>query len=251
MVKVVFAHEYYPNFIGNKWHLKDAASGEEKIVKITEKKVISGQETNLMERITKDGTDKLYITTERDGTLKLHRSEINVGFFGTLTFNYNPPEIFIPYPLNVGIMWSVSGKAKIVLGTLSSLTLAIVEAKEDVTVPAGAFRDCFKIRQDYYITNPIKIQVTTYMWLAPDIGLIKEMNSQGMVFELVEYTLNYPWDVTGDQQVNISDLITVARHFGERIYSPPERNNPDVNGDGMVDISDLVIVGRNLGKKYF
>jgi len=249
MVTAVFAHEYYPNFIGNRWRLRNSVSGEERIVSITEKKMILEQETNLLERGTKDNVDKLYIANERDGTLKLYSSEINVGFFGALTFNYNPPEVFMPYPLNVGTMWTVSGKTKVILVTLSSLTVATVEAKEDVTVPAGTFRDCFKIRQDY-TTQPIEIKVTTYMWLAPNVGLIKEMDSQKNVFELVEYEINYPWDINRDLRVDISDLVIVGSHFGERIYSPPEENNPDVNGDGVVDISDLVIVGRNFGKKY-
>ena len=246
----VFAHEYYPNFIGNRWRLKAPISGEERIVKITGKRIISGRETNLLERSTKDNIDKLYIATEGDETLKLYRAEINVAFFGTLIFNYNPPEIFIPYPLTVGTMWTITGKAKVLIGTISSLTVASVEAKEDVTVPAGTFRDCVKIRQDY-VTSPIKIEVTTYMWFAPNVCLIKEMNSQKNVFELVEYELNYPWDVNGDRRIDISDLVIVGSHFGERIYSPPKRNNPDVNGDGAVDISDLVLIGRHFGEKYY
>jgi len=230
--------------------LKSASSGEKKVVEIVGKSVISGRETNLLERSTKDNTDKLYIASEPDGTIKLFRSEINVAIVGTLTFNYNPPEVFVPYPLDVGTMWTVSGKTKVFFwGTITSSTEAIVEAREDVTTPAGTYRDCFKIRQDY-ITSPLKIELTTYMWLAPDVGLIKEVDSQGKVFELVEYELNYPWDINRDLQVDASDLVIVGRHFGERIKEPQGKNNPDVNGDGVVDIADLVIVGRNFGKRY-
>jgi len=249
MATAVFSHEYYPNFIGNKWRLRNATSGEERIVRITENKMILGQETNLLERETKHNIDKLYIATESDGTLKLYSSEINVGFFGTLTFHYNPPEVFMPYPLNVGTTWTVAGQTKVIWATISSSTVATVEAKEDVTVPAGTFRNCFKIRQEY-TTAPLDVNVTTYMWLAPNVGLIKEMDGRGTTFELVEYELNYPWDVNRNLRVDIFDLLIVGNHFGESIYSPPGRNNPDVNGDGVVDISDLVIVGRNFGKKY-
>jgi len=62
-----------------------------------------------------------------------------------------------------------------------------------------------------------------------------------MVFE------DKPWDVNGDMQVDISDLVIVAIHFGEEIQMPPE-NNPDVNGDGVVDISDIVLVALHFGE---
>jgi len=50
------------------------------------------------------------------------------------------------------------------------------------------------------------------------------------------------WDVNGDGQVDISDLVLVGRHFGETIEEPVP-HNPDVNGDGTVDINDLVLIG--------
>jgi hypothetical protein len=54
-----------------------------------------------------------------------------------------------------------------------------------------------------------------------------------------------PWDVNGDEQVDIQDLMLVSEQFGE--------TNPgigDVNDDGIVDISDLALVGVHLGEVY-
>ena len=51
-------------------------------------------------------------------------------------------------------------------------------------------------------------------------------------------------DVNRDGDVDILDLILVARQFGQSV-SP--NSNVDVNGDGEVDIFDLTIVARRIG----
>ena len=45
------------------------------------------------------------------------------------------------------------------------------------------------------------------------------------------------------------DLIIVGERFGYSVTGKTY-NNPDVNGDGVVDISDLVLIGRHFGEKY-
>ena len=52
-------------------------------------------------------------------------------------------------------------------------------------------------------------------------------------------------DVNRDGQVNILDMVLVARHFGKTV--PPD-SNVDLNGDGVVNIQDLIIVASNLGE---
>ena len=53
------------------------------------------------------------------------------------------------------------------------------------------------------------------------------------------------WDVNQDGQVNVSDLVLVARSLD----SPsPENPRVDVNSDGQVNVSDLVLVARHLGE---
>lgn len=116
-------------------------------------------------------------------------------------------------------------------------------------MPAGTFRNCFFIQQQHIIKSLLKISVTGGIWLAPNVGLVKEMNTSGVIFELVEYELFYPWDVNGDMKVDVMDLIIVSERFGESV-SGKTYNNPDLNGDGVVDISDLVLIGRHFGEKY-
>ena len=52
-------------------------------------------------------------------------------------------------------------------------------------------------------------------------------------------------DVNRDGQVNIQDMVLVARQFGETV---PANSVVDVNGDGVISILDLIIVASNLGE---
>lgn len=57
-----------------------------------------------------------------------------------------------------------------------------------------------------------------------------------------------PWDVNWDFEVNIFDLVLVARHLGERVEFPFP--NPDVDRSGRVDILDLVKVAGHFGERF-
>jgi hypothetical protein len=65
------------------------------------------------------------------------------------------------------------------------------------------------------------------------------------VYQLGEPAGAAPWDVNGDGTVNIVDLVTVARVFGQTV----EPGDPaDTNGDGIVNIIDLVTVSTHFGE---
>ena len=51
-------------------------------------------------------------------------------------------------------------------------------------------------------------------------------------------------DVNRDGDVDIFDLILVARQFGQTV---PADSDVDINGDGMVDIFDLALVAKEFG----
>ena len=53
------------------------------------------------------------------------------------------------------------------------------------------------------------------------------------------------WDVNGDGQVNILDIVLVAQDLGD----PASVNSrTDVNGDGIINILDIVLVAQHLGE---
>ncbi len=57
------------------------------------------------------------------------------------------------------------------------------------------------------------------------------------------------WDVNLDGTVNVFDLATVAKYFGQEIIVPPQIN-PDINGDGFVNLFDVVLIGIHFGETY-
>ena len=52
------------------------------------------------------------------------------------------------------------------------------------------------------------------------------------------------WDVNGDGDTNVLDLVLVAQRLGRTASA---NSQVDVNGDGTIDILDLVIVAQHLG----
>lgn len=240
------AKEYYPNNVGNLWILDSTDGSQQHRIGITETITYRDRDVNLLSRETKNGVDEFYIATESNGDLKTYWSKVHNGFLGDLFFEYDTPQTFIPANLRLGYFWKIVGKTT---SGIDMQTDCTVVAQEDVTVPAGTFHDCLKIQQNFLVKSFLPINVTSFMWLAPDIGIVKEQDSSRVVFELSQYKVFWSWDVNRDQIINIYDLVLVGKHFGEQIVGEPG-NNPDVNDDGVVKIFDLVLVGSHFGENY-
>ena len=60
----------------------------------------------------------------------------------------------------------------------------------------------------------------------------------------VEVSFADIWYANGDGEIDFSDLVFVAIHFGETAEETVFPC-PDVNRDGIVDICDLVLVGSH------
>lgn len=79
-----------------------------------------------------------------------------VSTYGTISFPTTEAFVLLNFPLTIGKTWLFTGTHE-----------ATVMTRESVTVPAGTFSDCLKVR---YI--PSNRQTTDY-WYARDVGLIK------------------------------------------------------------------------------
>ena len=139
---------------------------------------------------------RLFIKTSTDGVL-IFRAIASVAILGQITIDYSPPETFLPIPIGLGSEWTVSGEATASLFGLSikieATNTAKVVAIEDVTVPAGTFRDCLRIEQQ--LQTQLSPALATFpstsstMWLAPDVGLVQALNSSNVKFELIDYDI--------------------------------------------------------------
>ncbi len=89
-----------------------------------------------------------------------------------------PPAYLIRYPIQVSTTWEVSMPK----GKNDTLTLqvAIESISETVTVPAGTFERCLKVKSVGSATDGGSIEV--YDWYAPGVGLIKSISKFTDVF---------------------------------------------------------------------
>jgi hypothetical protein len=55
----------------------------------------------------------------------------------------------------------------------------------------------------------------------------------------------YPWDVNGDGNVDIFDIVIVAQHWMETPSSPNWYEGADVNGDGEINMGDIIMIAEH------
>ncbi len=197
------AQSYYPDEVGNTWVLHSTDGIDERTVTIegpeaigTELVKVISDGTYPISNPTNSNPSKFFIKATPNGVL-IFRAIATVDILGEITINYSPPQTFLPVPIEVNSEWIVSGEATAsFLGiqiTIEATNTAKVVAIEDVTVPAGTFRDCLKVEQQ--LQTQLSPALATFpstsstMWLAPDFGLVKSVNSSGVTFDLVDYNV--------------------------------------------------------------
>ena len=194
---------YYPDDIGNTWTLRSTDGIDERLVTIEGPETIGSESL----KVISDGTypvsdpasnnpNKFFIKATPNGVL-IFRAIATVAILGEITIDYSPPATFLPIPIEVNSEWIVAGEATASLFGLAiqikTTNTAKVIAIEDVSVPAGTFQDCLRIEQelDTQLTPALATlpSTTSTMWLAPDIGLVKAINSSDVIFELISHNI--------------------------------------------------------------
>ncbi len=250
------AANYYPAEVGNTW-VYLSADGIEKRTYTLETVEHSDVDELMALKITNEAlgtdvsvTDTYIITVDNDGGLLLHESAVDYGVFGIAEATFDPPVTFFPAELPLGHTWQIVVETELkIVGPVTSTSTIEVVAIEDVETSAGVFEDCVKLQISQKDVGTIAAaRLIYYQWLAPDIGLVKYLNDQDVLYELQSYNLiepsdrtvksERPADLNGDGVVNILDLVILANAFG--------KDSPDLNGDGVVNILDLVIISNAL-----
>ena len=245
--------EYYPMDLGN-ISVLETEDGTERItytVEATEER-FDGKEMVILRRKaetlgTDDTTGEVFFLHFDEAGAKLHKIIAELGsVFGTATAVLSPPILFLPASLEVGDSWDFTLETVVKLsGPLSVSSSYEVIAVEDVITPAGTFENCLKVQIESRTESRLGVtRTTSYQWMAPNVGMVKFITDQELVFNLVSSNLLTDvstYDVTGDGMVNILDLVFVASRFGDVDV------DADVNADGTVDILDLTLVAQNFG----
>ena len=185
-----YATNFYPDEIGNQWKLKSLDGMNLRTVTIKGPEIVNGEELRVVEEDTNGNVNKLFVRSEADA-IKLFRSVVNIAIIGEVTFDYSPPQIFLPIPADLGSTWTVESETEIVLvGKVRSTNQAEVVAVEEVATPAGTFQNCLNIQQKITLNLAIAdLELTNAMWLAPDVGLVKATDSSGVIFELIAFDI--------------------------------------------------------------
>lgn len=99
----------------------------------------------------------------------VYRYAEQVGDKGTPTL-VTPRECHLRFPVTEGNNWNMSTK---IGNTTLDVTFTIESVSEDVKVPAGAYKDCLKIKQ--VGSDSAGASVMGYEWFAPKVGIVKSL----------------------------------------------------------------------------
>jgi len=81
-----------------------------------------------------------------------------------------PIECHLKFPIALDNSWNMTTK----VGTsMVNISLTIESVADEITVPAGTFKDCLKIKQ--VGENDAGTSVMGYEWYAPKVGVVKSM----------------------------------------------------------------------------
>jgi hypothetical protein len=123
-----------------------------------------------------------------------------------------------------------------------------MEVGKEYYVEAGALRDHLELRMwpvDGDRPDDPQVEVTDSTYPSGVNALIARSNDAGYfsaTFDDVSFSDACMADITGDDIVNVKDLLRVVHAFG-----PCDGCPEDVNLDGMVDVDDLLEVVHNFG----
>lgn len=196
----VAAENYYPSGIGNTWVLV-STDGSEQLTYTLETSEAIDAEGLIVLKITSEvigtdvtSTDKYSITVSGDGSLLLHESITDQGALGISEAIYEPPVTFFPADLPLGHTWNILTETSLdLVGAVTSTSTIKVVAIEDVQTPAGLFENCVKLEiKQKDVTQFTILRKTSYQWLAPDVGPVKFLSAQDLLFELHSYNLVEP-----------------------------------------------------------
>jgi|APFre7841882724_1041349.scaffolds.fasta_scaffold01592_7 hypothetical protein len=193
--------EYFPLGQGDTWTFHEIEHEGNTVEEDTETYAIMGTEKTSGKFAAKkveldDGNYELITNTNGIQFYKDYETDTEDGGVIEETFDtYSPPIMYVPPRLSVGTRHSFKStlihKSSTGFNVTAKITgEMVVEGMEDITVAAGTFQDCLKIKLTrHVIVSKLQFEGHTEvtMWLAKGVGTLKEMSSDteftGGVFE--------------------------------------------------------------------
>lgn len=116
----------------------------------------------------------------------------------------NPPSCVIKFPLKAGIEWEEKSNTSLLDKEIPILIKYVLESiEETVTVPAGTYNSCIKIKGIGKTTAKImfwnvSIDKEIYNWYAPNVGWVKGILSESSTNDLAgKGMISYQLEVYG------------------------------------------------------
>jgi hypothetical protein len=170
---------YYPITVGTTWQYRDAladGSGEVGITTVS----VTGTGTGnnnvpvyLFEYSHASGGEQTLYMEVTSGGVWMHRStRRDFGGFSDGDFVYLPAMQLYSFPLAVGGTWQSISNLRFANGLFGNLEIItdthVVDAIEDVSVPAGTYQNCFSISDS--IKAGTRDPIGSVTWLCPGVG---------------------------------------------------------------------------------
>ncbi len=160
---------YYPLKAGLRWeYIVISDQGVTKKLLITNLAPREVQGKKVTPRKWDEGGHVFIEFMEKDGS-GIYRYAEQLGEGGTPTL-VTPKECHLKFPITEGNNWNMTTKMG---NSTLNVAFTIESVSEDVTVPAGTFQDCLKIKQTG--SDDAGASLMGYEWYAPKVGIVKSL----------------------------------------------------------------------------
>jgi hypothetical protein len=161
---------YFPHRLGDSWQMVMKGDAESEKLDLSIATGGPGSDPNRFYLITRRGSE----VVGRDGYAA---DEKGLNFVSSgvpdLT-RMDPPMPILRLPVVSGDKWDWKGKFRSAAGDLDADATFSVAGPDRIETPAGIF-DAFRVEQKVVVHASPDVTTTTTMWLAPNVGLVKQV----------------------------------------------------------------------------